>query len=183
MSIRAIWVLVIAASLMIIMSSAPAQSQAPKIVYDDNDSFVVAVKECAKYHNSLLDNADHIPVEIVAAMAVLETGYGTSRFAHEANNLFGIRTWDLDSPHVKPLNYKTTKWAVKKYETKCDSVQDMMRILNNLHFYEKFREARNMYYAFRGDLYKMVDHLTAWSTNPDYTDLIKNRVQHVSLID
>ena len=59
----------------------------------------------------------------------------------------------------------------------------MMRILNNLHFYEKFREARNMYYAFRGDLYKMVDHLTAWSTNPDYTDLIKNRVQHVSLID
>jgi len=73
MSIRAIWVLVIAASLMIIMSSAPAQSQAPKIVYDDNDSFVVAVKECAKYHNSLLDNADHIPVEIVAAMAVLET--------------------------------------------------------------------------------------------------------------
>ena len=100
MSIRAILVLVLAASLMIIVTSAPAQSQAPKIVYDDNDSFVLAVKECATYHNSLLDNADHIPVEIVAAMAVLETGYGTSRFAHEANNLFGIRTWDLDSPHV-----------------------------------------------------------------------------------
>ena len=183
MSIKASLVLLLAALAMIVMSSAPAQSQAPKIIYDDNDSFVLAVKECATYHNSLLDKADHIPVEIVAAMAVLETGYGTSRFAHEANNLFGIRTWDLDSPHVKPLNYTTTKWAVKKYETKCDSVQDMMRILNNLHFYEKFREARSMYYAFRGDLYKMVDHLTAWSTNPDYTDLIKNRVQHVSLID
>ena len=36
--------------------------------------------------------------EIIHAMAVLETGYGTSRFAIEGNNLFGIRTWDPETP-------------------------------------------------------------------------------------
>jgi uncharacterized FlgJ-related protein len=176
-------VLVIAAVMMLIIMSAPAKSQAPEIVYDDNESFITAVKQCAAYHNNLMDPADEVPVDIVAAMAVLETGYGKSRFAHEANNLFGIRTWDLSSPHVKPLNYKTTKWAVKKYDTKCDSVQDMMRILNNLHFYENFREARTMYLTLRGDLYNMVDQLSSWSTNPDYTILVKKHVQHVSLLN
>jgi len=155
----------------------------PKIEYTDNDSFILAVNECADYENGLLDPQDRVPNEIIAAMAVLETGYGTSRFAHEANNLFGIRTWDLDSPHVKPLNYKTNRWAVKKYATKCDSVKDMMRILNNLHFYEKFREARSLYLSFRGaSLYDMVDTLTSWSTNPQYTKLVNSRVKHISMV-
>ena len=35
------------------------------------------------------------------AMAVLETGYGTSRFAIEGNNLFGIRTWDPETLQLK----------------------------------------------------------------------------------
>ena len=155
----------------------------PSIEYSTNLQFVKAVGRCIDFINLHLEPQQRVHRDIIIAMAVLETGYGTSRFAHEANNLFGIRTWDLNSPHVKPLNYSSTKWAVKKYETKCHSVQDMMRILNNLHFYEKFRDARSMYYAFRADLYDMVDHLEAWSTNPDYTVLVKNRVKHVSLID
>lgn len=154
----------------------------PKIEYHDNDSFISSVKTCADYENSLVDEADQVPVEIIAAMAVLETGYGQSRFAHEANNLFGIRTWDMDSPHVKPLNYATTKWAVKKYNTKCDSVKDMMRILNNLHFYEKFREARLNFLNNVGySLYDMVDTLSPWSTNPRYTELVNNRVKHIQI--
>ena len=154
----------------------------PKIEYHDNDSFISSVKTCADYEISLVDEADQVPVEIIAAMAVLETGYGQSRFAHEANNLFGIRTWDMDSPHVKPLNYATTKWAVKKYNTKCDSVKDMMRILNNLHFYEKFREARLNFLNNVGySLYDMVDTLSPWSTNPRYTELVNNRVKHIQI--
>ena len=69
-------VLVIAAVMMLIIMSAPAKSQAPEIVYDDNESFITAVKQCATYHNNLMDPGDEVPVEIVAAMAVLETGYG-----------------------------------------------------------------------------------------------------------
>ena len=52
-------------------------------------------------------------------MAVLETGYGTSRFAKEANNLFGIRTWDKNAPQLKAKENPNASWGVKKYPTKC----------------------------------------------------------------
>ena len=178
-----IWGALIGMFLFFILLPLPAQTGGqPEIEYTDNDTFITSVKTCADYENSLVDEADQVPVEIITAMAVLETGYGQSRFAHEANNLFGIRTWDLTSPHVKPLNYESSKWAVKKYNTKCDSVKDMMRILNNLHFYEKFREARKLYLTFRGvSIYDMVDTLSPWSTNPKYTLLVNNRVKHIEV--
>ena len=177
------WGAIVIMGLFVLLAPMKAASSTqPKIEYNDNDSFIASVKTCADYENSLLDEADQVPVEIIAAMAVLETGYGQSRFAHEANNLFGIRTWDMNSPHVKPLNYATTKWAVKKYNTKCDSVKDMMRILNNLHFYEKFREARLNFLNNVGySLYDMVDTLSPWSTNPRYTELVNNRVKHIQI--
>ena len=35
-------------------------------------------------------------------MAIIESAYGTSRFATEGNALFGVRTWDLDNvAHMK----------------------------------------------------------------------------------
>ena len=37
-----------------------------------------------------------VPNELIVAQAVVETGWGDSRFANEANNLFGIRTFDRD---------------------------------------------------------------------------------------
>ena len=154
----------------------------PSIEYSNNTEFILAVGKCIAFHNLQLDIESRVHRDIIVAMAVLETGYGQSRFAHEANNLFGIRTWDKDRPHVKPLNYATTKWAVKKYNTKCDSVKDMMRILNNLHFYEKFREARLNFLNNVGySLYDMVATLSPWSTNPRYTELVNNRVKHIQI--
>ena len=43
-----------------------------------------------------------IPRELIIAQAAIETGWGKSRFANEANNLFGIRTWEKSSPHLLP---------------------------------------------------------------------------------
>ena len=51
-------------------------------------------------------------------MAVLETGYGKSRFALEGNNLFGIRTWSKDVPTKKAKGNPDAEWGVKAYPTK-----------------------------------------------------------------
>ena len=40
----------------------------PKIEYHDNDSFISSVKTCADYENSLVDEADQVPVEIILSL-------------------------------------------------------------------------------------------------------------------
>ena len=100
-------------------------------------------------------------------MAVLETGYGESRFAKEGNNLFGIRTWNPKVPQLKPKRFAKAKFGVKKYETKCDSVLDMIEIINRQSAYEGFRIVRaEQLKTGVTDLDKQIDELHKWSTNP-----------------
>ena len=115
-------------------------------------------------------------------MAVLETGYGKSRFAHEANNLFGIRTWRKDEPSLKAKGNPDAPWGVKKYKTKCDSVLDMIQTINRHSAYEDFRAERNKqiqkaYWNYK----KLVPLLAPWSTNPDYGKIILRRMNELKL--
>ena len=114
----------------------------PSIEYSTNLQFVKAVGRCIDFINLHHETQKRIHRDIIIAMAVLETGYGTSRFAKEANNLFGIRTWDKNAPQLKAKENPNASWGVKKYKTKCQSVKDMIRILNNHPAYKDFREER-----------------------------------------
>ena len=110
-------------------------------------------------------------------MAVLETGYGKSRFATEANNLFGIRTWSKNVPQMKALANPDAVWGVKKYKTKCQSVKDMIRILNTHPAYEKFRDYREQQIdAGEWNYSQLLSGMTAWSTNPDYQKIILSTI-------
>ena len=51
-----------------------------------------------------------MPKELIIAQAAIETGWGKSRFANEGNNLFGIRTWNIDEPHLLPI-FKLNGWV------------------------------------------------------------------------
>ena len=106
-------------------------------------------------------------------MAGVESNWGVSRFATEGNALFGVRTWDLTTPHMKPLENLDALFGVKKYSTKCDSVKDMIRILNTHPAYEEFRKERaKQLDKGNWDYRKLLNGITAWSTNPKYIDLI-----------
>jgi len=156
---------------------------APSIVYTSDVEFVLAVGKCIGYHNLMLSHDIRVHRDIIVAMAVLETGYGQSRFALEGNNLFGIRTWDPKVPQLKPLDLPKAKFGVKKYKTKCDSVLDMIQIINRHPAYEGFREERaKQTKSGVIDLDKQIDLLNKWSTNPDYTDLIKIKAKDVEEI-
>ena len=146
----------------------------PEFEYNDSASFIVATKKCIEYLNYTTDRRNRVPTSIIVAMAGVESAWGTSRFANEGNALFGVRTWDLENvPHMKAKGNPDANWGVKKYTTKCESVKDMIRIINNHPAYEGFRvERAKQIDNGQWNYSKLMSGLSAWSTNPRYGSMI-----------
>ncbi len=155
----------------------------PSIEYKTNIQFITSVGRCIDFLNLHLEPEKRIHRDIIIAMAVLETGYGKSRFATEANNLFGIRTWSKNVPQMKALANPDAVWGVKKYKTKCLSVKDMIGIINRLPVYQAFRDLRaQQQESGKHDIDALIDQLHKWRTNPEYTKLVKSRAKHIAKI-
>ena len=146
----------------------------PEFEFTDKITFINVTSKCISYLNWTTDRNKRVPTSIIIAMAGIESAWGTSRFAKEGNALFGVRTWDLDNvPHMKALGNMDATWGVKKYKTKCQSVKDMIRILNTHPAYEKFRQYRiKQLDAGEWNYKQLLSGMTAWSTNPDYQKII-----------
>jgi Bax protein len=89
---------------------------------------------------TLRRRVDVIPASMVLAQAALESGWGTSRFARDANNLFGIRTYNPDTPGLEPE--KANGFKVVKYDDLGAGVAHYMLNLNTHPAYLDFRRAR-----------------------------------------
>ena len=154
----------------------------PEFMFNNANSFIDATGKCVEYLNFTTDRSSRVPTSIIFAMAGIESGYGTSRFAIEGNNLFGIRTWDLTTDHMKPKDVPDAKFGLKKYATKCDSIRDMIRILNTHTAYTEFRVERKIQLK-KGtwDYNKLLSLLDAWSTNPDYAKIILRTIKEREL--
>ena len=148
--------------------------QEPEFEYTDKVTFIESTRRCVQYLNYTTDRLSRVPTSIVIAMAGVESGWGNSRFALEGNALFGVRTWDLKNvPHMKAKGNPDASWGVKKYETKCQSVQDMIAILNRHPAYEDFRAQRELQIdAGKWNYRALMVRMSAWSTNPQYADII-----------
>ena len=149
----------------------------PVINTDTKSQFVYTLSKCIDKIYETTDISKQIPKELIIAQAAIETGWGKSRFANEGNNLFGIRTFNKDSKWLLPITWDQTKWigwGVKVYETRCDSVKDYVRILNEVFAYEEFREARSN----GANVYQLADTLTKYATKKNYTSLIKQVIKH-----
>jgi uncharacterized FlgJ-related protein len=145
----------------------------PEFMFKDANTFVIATGKCVEYLNFTTDRDSRVPTAIIIAMAGVESGWGTSRFAIEGNNLFGIRTWDLTKDHMKPKDVPNAKFGLKKYKTKCDSVKDMIRNLNTHSAYREFRVERSEQIRDgKWNYQSLLALLGAWSTNPDYGKII-----------
>ena len=146
----------------------------PEFEFSDKVSFINATSTCVSYLNWTTDKDKRVPISIIIAMAGIESAWGKSRFAKEGNALFGVRTWSLDTvPHMKALGNPDANWGVKKYKTKCESIKDMIKILNTHPAYEKFRNARAQQLEDgKWNYRQLILGMTAWSTNPDYAEII-----------
>jgi Bax protein len=150
----------------------------PAFEYQNDVQFVEAVRKCVDWVNFETPRFERVPTEMIVAMAALESGWGTSRFAIEGNNLFGIRTYDKEVPHM--LLEGRTKWkgwGVRKFKTKCQGVKFFVELLNNHYAYEEFRKLRDRKIAFNQtlDSIELVETLKAYSTTTDYA----NRVVYI----
>lgn len=145
----------------------------PEFVFNDKKTFIEATGKCVDFLNFTTDRLSRVPTSIIIAMAGVESAWGTSRFALEGNALFGVRTWDMSVPHMKPLDLPDADFGVKKYKTKCDSIKDMIRILNTHPAYEEFRNERiKQIDKGKWNYQRLLDGITAWSTNPNYVKII-----------
>ena len=145
----------------------------PEFVYNNPDTFIHAVRQCVDFINYTTEPNKRVPGSIIIAMAGIESGWGTSRFALEGNALFGVRTWDASVPQLKAKNMPDAEWGVKKYKTKCHSVRDMMAIINRHSAYKEFRAERNKQLLNNKWNYKkLLPLLESWSENTEYAEII-----------
>jgi uncharacterized FlgJ-related protein len=152
--------------------------QEPVFEYNNDMQFVQAVRRCIDWVNFETPRFERVPTEMIVAQAALESGWGTSRFAVEGNNLFGIRTYDKEVPHM--LLEGRTKWkgwGVRKFNTKCQGVQFFVELLNNHPAYSEFRDVRTRMLVLGQELDSkaLVKTLKAYSTTKNYAE----RVNHI----
>lgn len=136
----------------------------PKVDNTSSDKFIASMQKCIAYHNLNLQKNEQVPTVLIIAQAIVESDYGTSRFAREGNNLFGIRVWGTTNGMLPLLQDPSIKWRVKIYKSKCASVKSYIDTLNQNHHYQEFRQMRNR----TKDPIKLAQTLENYSTSQSY---------------
>ena len=137
----------------------------PRFEYNNNQEFIVSLKKCIAYLNFEIPTNKQINTELIVAQAIVESNYGTSRFAREGNNLFGIRVWSKDGmlPYKQPDHIE---WRVRVFKSKCESVRYYIEILNTKKVYAEFRRVREI--TLNRNPIAMAKTLDNFSTNKEY---------------
>jgi Bax protein len=83
------------------------------------------------------------PTSIVIAQAAVESGWGSSRFFREGNNLFGIWSFNEDEDRIAAaVGREDAEVYVRSYRTIAESVEDYFVTLARHNAYRAFREKR-----------------------------------------
>ncbi len=137
----------------------------PRFEYSNNKEFVTSLTHCINYLNFNIPKRQRVNTELIIAQAIVESNYGTSRFAREGHNLFGIRVWSKEGmlPHKQP---DTIDWRVRVFKNKCESVRYYIEILNTKRAYAEFRKVREI--TLNKDPILMAKTLDNFSTNKEY---------------
>lgn len=92
--------------------------------------------------DDLLIRVDVVPESLVLAQAANESGWGTSRFARQANNLFGVWCFSKGCGLAPKNRDEGLHHEVAKYDSVQDSVKAYMRTLNTNPAYVHLRDIR-----------------------------------------
>jgi len=138
---------------------------------DEDMNFIKSEMKTYKVDNikDLIKAVDIIPVPMALAQAGVESGWGTSRFAKEANALFGQKT-------VAKTNIKSQTDQYAVYDSFKESIASYMHNLNTHPAYEKFRDERySMRRSGNGfNIKELVNTLLHYSTRgKDYVHQVK----------
>lgn len=90
----------------------------------------------------LENRIDIIPPSLALAQAALESGWGTSRFARQGNNLFGMWCYTPGCGIVPKRRPAGATYEVKAYPSPRESFLDYIENLNSNPAYASLREIR-----------------------------------------
>jgi len=153
----------------------------PRIETHNDEIFIKTMQKCIAYLNLELHKDEQIPDELIIAQAIIESNAGTSRFARDGNNLFGVRVWNKDKGMLPAGYNENLSWRVKSYHSKCASVRDYIKILNTKEAYARFREIRAQQNRWWGrvDSIALAKGLDNWSTTKDYNQQVINIIRKI----
>jgi len=118
-----------------------------------------------------------IPKSMAMAQALLESATGTSRFAKEANNLFGEWTYGEKGlvPNQRSANQKH---KIKIFDSLQESVDSYVLNLNRHYAYEEFREKRKEF----SDKNQQISGLEAIKSLEAYSELKEDYIKRITKI-
>ena len=141
---------------------------------DDRDQFVQGIAECTIKYNTFLPPFERAVVVLSVAQAIIESDWGTSRFAREANNFYGIIQTDRTEPYIKSLKGNA---LLKKYGDKCESVADYVELLNNGSFFKEYRDLRTKQVLVEEvDVLALINTLDSYAKDSKYKAKVKDVV-------
>ncbi|MHA1569430.1 MAG: glucosaminidase domain-containing protein [Alphaproteobacteria bacterium] len=136
--------------------------------------------------HALIRRVDIVPPSLAVAQAILESGWGSSRFALEGNALFGEHTSDESVAGMVPAARPDgRRFKVRAFPGLLDAIKGYSHNLNTGRAYAGFREARR---RMRGegripDGLALAETLTPYSElGADYVRAVRNLIVRNALI-
>jgi len=110
-------------------------------------------------NTDLLSRLRTHPTSIVIAQAAIESGWGTSRFYREANNVFGVWSYSKNEARIKASEDRDGKSVyVKKYDALPKSIASYFKTIARGP-YSEFRKERGK----TNDVFVLISHLKVYS--------------------
>ncbi|HEY8512187.1 MAG TPA: glucosaminidase domain-containing protein [Cyclobacteriaceae bacterium] len=128
---------------------------------------------------NLLTRMITLPNSIVLAQAAVETGWGRSRFFLEANNVFGIWSYNPNEPRMRAGSLRdSVEIYVRSYDNLAQSIHDYFRTLGSARAYSSLRRASHE----TNDPFLLLPHLARYSERGiAYTKQLKTIIQQNNL--
>jgi Bax protein len=141
--------------------------------------------------NKLLIRVDMVSPSLALAQAALESGYDSSRFAHEGRTLFGQWDWSSDAINPQQQRKGSGNYGVRVFKQPIGSVRSYIWKVNTQRRYTDFREARalqrgNKHGRIVLDGLKLAATMTRYSEQgPEYIKEIEQTIElnHLDKID
>lgn len=127
----------------------------------------------------VINNLQNHPVSIVLSQAAIESGWGTSRFFLEANNVFGIWSYNMNEERIRAYETRGDNAIyLRKYDNLHGSVYDYLNTIARASAYKKFREVR----LTSDDPFELIQYLVNYSElREEYVRILARVIRHNEL--
>ena len=133
-----------------------------------------------KNYDELIKRMKPPPTSLVLAQAALESGWGSSRFFKEANNVFGIWSFSKDDNRILANESRGGKPIyLKKYNNVLGSVEDYHLLLARSNIYSDFRDCIHR----DNNVFELIWYLRMYSERRDqYVIMLRNVIHANNLV-